>query len=154
MKMKTIYDFSMEDIKGKKVQLKEYEGKVALIVNVASRCGYTPQYNGLQKLYEKFNGKGFVVLGFPSNEFAAEEPGSNEEILKFCESKYNITFPLFAKTTVLKEKANPLYKFLTENQPIKWNFEKFLVDRGGNVVKRYDPTTEPEEIEGDVEELL
>lgn len=148
----TIYDFDVVDIKGRVVSLSSYFGKVVMIVNVASKCGYTKQYAGLQKLYDQYKSEGFAVLGFPSNEFAEEEPGSNEEILNFCEQEYDVTFPMFTKTTVLKD--NPLYAFLTNGTPIRWNFEKFLIDREGNVVKRFDPKIEPEETEADIKSLL
>ena len=153
--MGNVYDYVMEDINGDPVPLSEYQGDVILIVNVASKCGYTPQYAGLQKLYEKYKDKGFTILAFPSNEFGYEEPGTNEEIREFCETNYGVTFPIFAKITVLTESASPLYRFLTKDRPeIKWNFEKFLIDREGNIVKRYKSKAEPAEIEEDLKILV
>jgi glutathione peroxidase len=157
---KTIYQFDVETIGGEKISLEEYKGKVVLIVNVASKCGFTPQYEGLQELYQKYQDQGFVVLGFPCNQFRNQEPGSNEEIMEFCSTNYGVTFPMFSKIDVNGENAHPLYKFLKSEQSglitdeIKWNFTKFLVDRNGKPVDRFATTTKPESIEKDIEKLL
>jgi len=159
--MPSIYDFSVEDIKGKPQQLDRYKDKVVLIVNVASKCGFTPQYKGLEALYEKMHARGLEVLGFPCNQFGAQEPGSEGEIAQFCELNYGVKFPLFAKVDVNGDHAAPLYQYLKKAKPgllgseaIKWNFTKFLVDRKGNVVERYAPNVEPQAIAGDIEKLL
>jgi glutathione peroxidase len=159
--MASIYDFSIEDIHGKEQKLDLYKDKVMLIVNVASKCGFTPQYKGLEALYEKMHARGLEVLGFPCNQFGAQEPGSEDEIANFCELNYGVTFPLFAKIDVNGGDAAPLYQHLKKARPgllgseaIKWNFTKFLVDRKGNVVERYAPNVEPEMIAGDIEKLL
>ena len=158
---KTVYDFSAESIDGSQVQLADYKGKALLIVNTASKCGFTPQYKGLQALYEKYRDRGFEVLGFPCNQFQHQEPGSEEEIKNFCELNYGVGFPLFAKIDVNGENAHPLFSYLTEALPgllgskkIKWNFTKFLIDREGKPVKRFAPSTTPESIESDIEKLL
>jgi len=158
---KSIYDFVVKDIDGKDVNLSKYKGKVLLIVNVASKCGFTKQYAGLQKIYDKYNSKGFEVLGFPCNQFGGQEPGTEKEIKEFCSSNYNVTFPMFSKIDVNGENTHPLYAFLKSNvkgifgtEDIKWNFTKFLVDKNGNVVKRFAPQTTPEDIAKDIEELL
>ncbi len=173
----TVYDFKMKDIQGKDVSLSAYSGKLLLIVNVASKCGFTPQYDGLEKLYQKYQDRGLVILGFPSNQFLAQEPGSNDEISSFCRMNYGVTFPLFSKIDVRGEQADPLYRFLTEAAPfkgyetdkeagrlieqvvrehypenlegngIKWNFTKFLIDREGQVVSRFESSVTPEELE-------
>lgn len=150
-KAKSVLDFKMKDIDGKEVALKKYKGDVLLIVNTASKCGYTPQYEGLQAIYEKYNAKGFKVLGFPANNFNGQEPGSEAEIKEFCESKYKVTFPMFAKISVKGDDQSPLYNFLTnkETNPdfagdISWNFNKFLVDRKGKVVARFSSKDTPE----------
>ena len=147
----SIYDFTMKDIDGKPVRLADFRGKVVLVVNVASRCGFTPQYEGLQKLYLKYQHRGFVILGFPANNFGFQEPGTNEEIKTFCSAKYNVTFPIFSKISVKGEDVDPLYKFLTDRTSnpqyggdIKWNFNKFLIDRSGNIVSRFEPPVKPE----------
>jgi glutathione peroxidase len=156
-----IYEFTAERLTGGSQSLGEYAGKVLLIVNTASKCGFTPQYRGLEELYKQYGKRGFAVLGFPSNQFGQQEPGPESEIAEFCEMNFGVTFPLFAKIDVNGESAHPLYKYLTKAKPgllgseaIKWNFTKFLVDRGGAVVKRYSPTTEPKEIAADIEKLL
>ena len=143
-------DFSARSIDGKEVSLSQFKGKVLLVVNTASQCGYTPQYKGLQEVYEKYKDRGFEVLAFPANEFGAQEPGSNEEIKAFCTSRYKTTFPLFAKIVVKGEGIHPLYRFLTspDTNPkfagdIPWNFTKFLVDRQGRIVARFEPKDEP-----------
>ena len=159
--MKKFYDFSAQAIDGHEVCLKEFAGKVVLIVNTASKCGFTPQYDGLEKLYEKYRERGFVVLGFPCNQFGAQEPGDEAEIAQFCSLKFNASFPMFAKIDVNGENTHPLYQFLKAEKPgllstegIKWNFTKFLVDRSGKVVERYAPTTKPEDLNEAVEALL
>jgi glutathione peroxidase len=142
-----VYDISVKDMDGKTVSLSDYKGKVLLIVNVASQCGNTPQYEGLEAVYEKYKSKGFEVLGFPSNDFGGQEPGTNEEIRTFCETKYNVTFPLFDKVQVLGESKSPLYAKLINAGPggdVKWNFEKFLVDKNGNVAERFGNKVKPE----------
>ena len=154
--------FKVKDINGKEVDLSTYLGKTIMIVNVASKCGLTPQYKGLQALYEKFKDKNFVILGFPSNDFLGQEPGTEEEIKQFCELNYKVTFPLFSKIKVKKgEGQSELYKYLTspETNPgfageIEWNFQKFLVNKEGKVVKRYSPRTAPEEIEKELPNYL
>jgi glutathione peroxidase len=143
-----IYEVPLKDIDGKEVRLKRFEGKVLLLVNVASKCGLTPQYSGLEALQEKYQDQGFTVLGFPCNDFAGQEPGSNEEIKQFCSSKYKVTFPLFDKLHVKGKEQHPLYLALTgKDSPfpgeIKWNFGKFLIGRDGKILKRFEPTTQP-----------
>jgi glutathione peroxidase len=159
--MAGIYDFTVDDIRGKPVSLGHYQGKVLLIVNTASECGFTPQYKGLEALYEKLRARGFEVLGFPCNQFGAQEPGGEAEIATFCERNFGVTFPLFAKIDVNGDAAAPLYRYLKKEKPgllgtesIKWNFTKFLVDRDGRVVARFAPNDTPESIERDVEKLL
>lgn len=158
---KTIYDFTVKNIDKQEVDLSKYQGKVVLIVNVASKCGYTPQYAGLEKLYEDYAKKGFVVLAFPCNQFRKQEPGTNEEIKEFCSTNYNVSFPLFDKIDVNGKNAHPLYKFLTSSKPgvagskqIKWNFTKFLIDKNGVPFKRYSPATKPNALRSDIEKLL
>ncbi len=146
---KTVYDFTVKDIDGKKVSLDAYKGKVLLFVNVASLCGNTPQYKDIQALYAKYKDKGLVVLGFPSNDFGKQEPGTNAEIAKFCTGNYNVDFPMFSKIVVKGEGINPLYGYLTSDKsgfagPISWNFEKFLIGRDGKVVKRFAPKVKPD----------
>lgn len=147
-------DFKMNDIDGKEVDLEDYEGKVVLIVNTASQCGLTPQYAGLEELYGRYKGKGFVVLGFPCNQFASQEPGTDAEIKQFCNTRYNVSFPMFSKIEVNGDGATPLYKYLTgkEVKPagkgdVSWNFEKFLIDRDGNLINRFAPRTKPDDAE-------
>jgi glutathione peroxidase len=159
--MAGIYDFTVKDIHGKSVKLSEYKGKPLLIVNTASECGFTPQYKGLEALFEKLHGKGLEILGFPCNQFGGQEPGTEAEIEQFCEVNYGVTFPMFAKIDVNGDNAAPLYKYLKKEKPglmgseaIKWNFTKFLVDREGRVVERYAPNTEPAAIAGDIAKLL
>jgi glutathione peroxidase len=148
---KNILGFKMRDIDGKEVALKKYKGNVLLVVNTASKCGYTPQYEGLQATFDKYKARGFYVLGFPANNFGGQEPGTNEEIKEFCEKKFKVSFPMFAKISVKGEDQDPLYKFLTgkETNPqfagdITWNFNKFLVDRKGNVVARFTSKDTPD----------
>ncbi|MCR4697906.1 MAG: glutathione peroxidase [Bacilli bacterium] len=154
--MSTIYDFTVKDQKGNDVSLKEYEGKVILVVNTATGCGFTPQYEGLQKLYDTYKDQGFVILDFPCNQFGHQAPGSDEEIHQFCSLKYNASFPQFKKIDVNGDNADPLYKWLKEQKGgilgsnIKWNFSKFLLNRKGEVINRYAPTTTPEKLEEDV----
>lgn len=142
-----LYEIPLKDISGKAVTLAPYKGKAMLIVNTASRCGYTPQYKDLEALHKKYSSKGLAVLGFPSNDFGAQEPGGEAEIKNFCEINYGVSFPLFSKTPVLGTAKHPLYKWLTENAPakgeVRWNFEKFLVDRQGNVVSRFRSGVKP-----------
>lgn len=179
-----IYDFKFKTIDGEDATLEEYKDKVVLIVNTASKCGFTPQYKDLQKLYEKYNSEGFEILGFPSNQFADQEPSNNNEVKKFCEINFGVTFPLSEKVDVRGKDAHPLFKYLTEELPfngldvsnisgkmlhsfleekfpeyllgdsIKWNFTKFLIDRQGNVVERFESTVEPLDIEEDIKNLL
>ncbi|WP_099468923.1 glutathione peroxidase [Konateibacter massiliensis] len=179
-----IYDFDVLNVYEEPVSLSEYEGKVVLIINSATRCGFTPQYDELQDLYEKYKEEGFVILDFPCNQFGNQAPGTNEEIVSFCDAKFGITFPIFSKIDVNGENASPLYKYLTsqkdfkgfdkehpltqileskferenpdyKNRPdIKWNFTKFLIDRSGSVVERYEPTTDISKIDDKVKELL
>jgi len=157
---KLLYDYSVTSMGGKEIQLSNYKDKVLLIVNTASKCGFTPQFEGLQKLYEKYSEKGFVVLGFPCNQFGKQDPGANEEIKSFCSLNYGVTFPVFSKIEVNGENAHPLYKMLKEkksgffSKKIKWNFTKFLIDRKGNVVKRFSPATEPTRLEKYIENIL
>lgn len=156
----TVYDFKMKDAKGNEVDLSEYRGKVLLIVNTATGCGFTPQYEGLQKLYDKYNEKGFEILDFPCNQFGNQAPGTDEEIVSFCTLKYNTTFRQFSKIDVNGANEAPLYKYLKSqkggllNSAIKWNFTKFLVDREGNVVGRFAPTDTPAKLEEKVVSLL
>jgi len=156
----SVYDFTVTNNKGEAVSMSEYKGKVLLIVNVASKCGYTKQYAGLQALYEKYKDNGFVILGFPCNQFAGQEPGSDEEILSFCQINFGVTFPLFKKINVNGKDADPLYVYLRDQAEgetgnrIKWNFNKFLIDREGSVLKRYESKTTPEELDNIIAGLL
>ena len=158
--MTTIYDFEVLDAQEKVQSLSQFKGKVVLIVNTASKCGFTPQYEGLQAIYQKYQSKGFEVLAFPCNQFAFQEPGSNAEIQQFCQLNYNVSFPVFAKINVNGRNTHPLYKFLRSQtkgpvgNPIKWNFTKFLVDRQGQVVERFEPVVKPEELSSQIESLL
>jgi len=179
----SVYDYEYTSIESKPVKMSEYRGKVLLIVNTASKCGFTPQYKGLEELYLEYKDRGFTVIGFPCNQFMEQEPGSEQEISEFCSTRYGVTFPLSQKVAVRNENAIPLYRYLTSQKgfqgfgkgmkaktlelmlkarykdgfldaQIKWNFTKFLIDRGGNVVSRYEPTVEPKDIAGDIEKLL
>lgn len=178
----TLYDFMVLDTKKQPVSLAEYKGKVLLVVNTATGCGFTPQYEALENLYKRYQDKGLVILDFPCNQFAGQAPGTEEEIVTFCQLKYNVSFPQFAKIEVNGENASPLFEYLKEQAPseeynglkakstakllktisktykkendIRWNFTKFLVDREGNVIGRYAPTTKPEDIEKDILKLL
>jgi glutathione peroxidase len=159
--MSNIYDFKADSLNGAPVDLDTYRGKVLLIVNTASNCGFTPQYKGLEEVYQQFKAKGVEVLGFPCNQFGAQEPGAAAEIGAFCEKNYGVTFPLFAKIDVNGSAAHPLFKHLKSAAPglmgseaIKWNFTKFLVKKDGTVYKRYAPQTEPKELMRDIEKLL
>ena len=158
--MADIYNFTVKDNKGNDVSLSEYEGKVLLIVNTATGCGFTPQYEGLEALYEKYRDQGFEILDFPCNQFAGQAPGSDEEIHSFCTLKYNTQFRRFAKIQVNGKEAEPLYEYLKSQKKgmlgsrIKWNFTKFLVDRNGNVTERFAPTDKPEDLEKKVAALL
>ena len=157
----TVYDFQAISIDGQQVALKDYSGKVLLIVNVASKCGFTPQYSGLEKLYEKYKDRGFEILGFPSNQFGKQEPGTESEIKQFCDAQYGVKFPLFTKIEVNGPGTHPLYSFLKRTRPgflgtarIKWNFTKFLIDRNGRPIKRFAPQAKPEVIEADIQRAL
>ena len=159
--MANVYDFEVATLRGMNQPLADYRGKTLLIVNVASACGYTPQYAGLEALYRKYQDRGFVVLGFPCNQFGAQEPGSADDIATFCSRRYDVTFPLFAKIDVNGAHAHPLFEHLKQERPgalgtkgIKWNFTKFLVDGRGEVVERYGSSTTPEQIDKDVAALL
>ena len=156
----SIYDYTVKDISGNDVSMKQYEGKVLLIVNTATGCGFTPQYDGLQKLYEAYKEQGFEILDFPCNQFGNQAPGTEEEIVTFCKGRFGVTFPQFAKICVNGAEELPLYTYLKSQKGgiggknIKWNFTKFLVDRAGNVVDRFAPTTTPEKLEEKIKELL
>ena len=159
--MAGIYDFNVKDIRGKAVKLDAYKGKPLLIVNTASKCGFTPQYKGLEALYQSLHGKGLEILGFPCNQFGEQEPGSEAEIASFCEVNYGVTFPMFAKIDVNGDGAAPLYKYLKKTKPgllgseaIKWNFTKFLIGKDGVPVKRFAPADKPESLGPDVEAAL
>ena len=158
---KNIYEFTCEDSSGQKIELSSYQGKVLLIVNTASQCGFTPQYEGLEKLQQTFADENFSVLAFPCNQFGGQEPGTNEEITEFCKLNYNNNFPTFSKVDVKGNDAHPLFSFLTREKKgllgtenIKWNFTKFLVNKEGEPVSRYAPSTTPEKIQSDIENLL
>jgi glutathione peroxidase len=157
----SLYEFTVDDITGHPVELDRYKGKVVLVVNTASKCGFTPQYKGLEALYRKYRDQGLEVLGFPCNQFGGQEPGSEQEIATFCETNYGVSFPMFAKIDVNGDKAAPLYRYLKSAKPgllgteaIKWNFTKFLVDRSGKVIARYAPNDTPESLEADVAKTL
>ena len=155
-----VYDFTAKDAQGVEVSLADYKGKVLLIVNTATGCGFTPQYDGLQDLYEVYQDKGLEILDFPCNQFAGQAPGTEEEIVDFCQSRYGVTFRQFAKIKVNGPETHPLYEYLKSQKKgvlggnIKWNFTKFLVDREGNVIERYAPTTTPQQLEEKIKELL
>ena len=159
--MSNIYQFEAELLEGETKALADYKGKVMLIVNTASKCGFTPQFAGLEKLYEKYKAQGLEVLGFPCNQFGGQEPGTNKEIGAFCQRNYGVSFPMFAKVDVKGPEAHVIFRFLTReakgilgSQNIKWNFTKFLVGRNGEVLGRYAPTTKPEALEADIENAL
>ncbi len=155
------FNFNVKDATGKDVDLNSYKGKVVLVVNVASKCGFTPQYKGLEEIYKEFKDKDFAALGFPCNQFGSQEAGSNEEIQQFCSLNYGVSFPVMAKVDVNGSKADPLYMFMKKSAPgilgteaIKWNFTKFLIGKDGNVMKRYSPNTDPKEIIPDIKAAL
>ena len=157
----SIYDFNVKDINNQEISMSKYKGKVLLIVNTASLCGFTPQYKKLEELYNKYKNKNFKILAFPSNQFSKQEPGTNEEIKKFCNVNFNISFDLFSKIDVNGDNTIPLYKYLKNEQSgflwtksIKWNFTKFLIDKNGNVINRYAPFTKPFSIEDDIVNIL
>ena len=157
----SLYDFTAIDMQGRDVSLADYQGEVLLIVNTASKCGFTPQFQGLEALHRQYQDRGQRILGFPCNQFGKQEPGSNDEISHFCELNYGVTFPLFAKLDVNGDDAHPLFKYLKAEAPgilgtraIKWNFTKFLVDRNGKVVARYAPRDKPEDLAADIDRLL
>jgi glutathione peroxidase len=158
--MSGVYDFTAKSLAGEDVSLKQFEGKVLLIVNTASKCGFTPQYQGLEALHRELSPRGFAVLGFPCNQFGAQEPGDAREIAEFCEKKYDVSFPLFEKIDVNGANAHPLYNYLKGEKSgllgsaIKWNFTKFLVDRSGRVFARHAPTTTPQVLKKEIEALL
>ncbi|ROU01621.1 glutathione peroxidase [Marinobacter sp. R17] len=157
----SLYDIEVQDIKGNTKSMADYRGQVLLIVNTASKCGFTPQFEGLQTLHQELGGEGFDVLGFPCNQFMSQDPGDNNEIEQFCSLNYGVDFPMFAKIEVNGDNTHPLYRFLKHqakglmgSEKIKWNFTKFLVNRNGDVVKRYPPTAKPQDIRKDIEKLL
>jgi glutathione peroxidase len=159
--MTSVYDFSATSIDGKARKLADYQGKVLLVVNTASKCGFTPQYAGLEAIYKQYKDRGFAVLGFPSNQFGAQEPGPDDQIAEFCEMNYGVSFPMFSKVDVNGDNAHPLFKHLTAakkgllgSEAIKWNFTKFLIGKDGRVIDRYAPTTKPEDIAKDIEKAL
>ncbi len=159
--MTTAYNFTCRALTGQDVDLEQYRGNVMLIVNTASKCGFTPQYQGLEELYQEYHDKGVVVLGFPCNQFGRQEPGGTEQIAEFCEINYGVSFPMFEKINVNGADTAPLYQFLKKSAPgvlgtrnVKWNFTKFLVDQEGNVVRRYAPSVKPAEIHADIDSLL
>lgn len=158
--MENIYDFVVEKNTGETYKLEDYKDYVMLIVNTASECGLTPQFEGLQKLYEKYKDQKFIILGFPCNQFGGQEPGSGEEAAQNCKLNYGVTFPIHQKIDVKGEHQHPLFRFLTDaqqgmfNEKIKWNFTKFLIDRDGNVVKRFSPQKKPAQLENEIEKLL
>ncbi len=157
----SVYEYTVKDIKGNAVPLNQYKGKVLLVVNVASKCGFTPQYQGLEEIYKKYHTQGLEILAFPCNQFGGQEPGTSEEIASFCDLSYKTTFPLFEKIEVNGQGAHPLYEYLKKakrgllgTEGIKWNFTKFLVDKNGEVVNRFPPQTKPEDMGGDIEKLI
>ncbi|NGZ76017.1 glutathione peroxidase [Saccharibacillus alkalitolerans] len=157
----SVYEYEARMSGGKEVKLSDYQGKVVLIVNTASKCGFTPQFQGLQELYDKYHERGLEILGFPSNQFNEQDPGTNEEIVEFCQLNYGVKFPMFEKVDVKGNGAHPLFQYLSEEAPglmgsksVKWNFTKFLIDKEGKPVKRFAPQTSPEQLEKDIEKLL
>ncbi len=158
--MTSIYQFEAELLEGENKSLSDYEGKVLLIVNTASKCGFTPQFAGLEKLYEQYKDQGFEVLGFPSNQFGGQDPGTNDQIGEFCQRNYGVSFPMFAKVDVKGPEAHIVFRYLTNNSKgvlgngVKWNFTKFLINKKGQVVNRYAPTTKPETLTSDIEQEL
>lgn len=158
--MNTIYQFEAELLNGEYQTLDQYEGQVLLIVNTASKCGFTPQFSGLEKLFQQYQAQGFQILGFPCNQFGGQDPGSNEQIGTFCQQNYGVSFPMFAKVDVKGAEAHPIFRYLTNNSKgllgngIKWNFTKFLINKKGQVIQRYAPTTKPEHLMADIEQAL
>jgi glutathione peroxidase len=158
--MTNIYQFEAELLEGKVKNFADYKGKVLLIVNTASKCGFTPQFSGLEKLYQKYKDKNFEILGFPCNQFGGQDPGSNEQISEFCQKNYGVTFPMFSKVNVKGPEAHIIFRYLTNNSKgvlgsgIKWNFTKFLIGRDGTVLDRFAPTTKPEALEAEIEKAL
>ena len=157
----SVYDFDCQTTGGKKKSLSDYQGKVLLVVNTASKCGFTPQFEGLETMYEKYKDRGLEILGFPCNQFGKQDPGSNDEIMEFCQLNYGVSFPMFGKIEVNGGGTEPFFKYLKKEAPgalgtqrIKWNFTKFLIDPTGEVIKRYAPTVKPKDIEKDVKKLL
>lgn len=154
------YEKSAVAMNGKEINMSEYKGKVVIVVNTASKCGFTPQFRQLEDLHQKYKDKGLVILGFPCNQFAGQDPGSNEEIMEFCQLNYGVTFTMFQKTDVNGDNAHPIFEFLKNEakgslgKKIKWNFTKFLIDRSGKVIKRYAPSVSPSDMETDIEKLL
>lgn len=161
MSDKNLYSFTVKNAANENVSLDSFKGQVVLVVNVASKCGFTPQYTGLEQLFERYKSKGFTIVGFPCNQFGFQEPGSNEEIQSFCKLTYDVSFPIMAKVDVNGSKSDPVYDWLKESAPgilgtemIKWNFTKFLVGKDGEVIKRYAPNVEPKDIAEDIEKAL
>lgn len=159
--MMTFYDFEAKKLNGETISMKEYQGKTILVVNTASKCGFTPQYEGLEKLFQKYKKQGLVILGFPCNQFGGQEPGSSHDIKEFCEINYGVTFPLFEKIEVNGKNTHPIFKFLKSKlsgglfgSGIKWNFTKFVINNNGVPVKRFSPTTKPEKMEKTIQQLL
>jgi glutathione peroxidase len=159
--MSAIYDFKANSLAGEEVSMRDFEGQVLLIVNTASKCGFTPQFAGLEELWKTYRDQGLVVIGFPSNQFGAQDPGANDEIASFCELNYGVSFPMMGKVDVNGDQAHPLWKWLTAEAPgilgtqsIKWNFTKFLVGKDGKVIKRYAPNDTPQSLKGDIEKAL
>ncbi|WP_374666933.1 glutathione peroxidase [Acinetobacter sp.] len=158
--MTSIYQFEAELLDGKNKSFADYEGKVLLVVNTASKCGFTPQFSGLEKLYQQYKDQGFLVLGFPCNQFGGQDPGSNDQIGAFCQKNYGVDFPMFAKVDVKGPEAHAIFRYLTNNSKgvlgngIKWNFTKFLIGKNGQVINRYAPTTKPEALQEDIEKAL
>lgn len=158
--VQNFYGFSAVNMQGKETGMSDYKGKVVLVVNTASKCGYTPQFTGLEKLYRKYKNDGLIILGFPCNQFGNQDSGSNKEILDFCQANYGVTFPMFEKIEVNGENAHPIYKYLKNNIPniepseIKWNFTKFLIGKTGKPIKRYESKVKPEELENDIRSAL
>lgn len=161
MAAQDFYSFSVKKSDGSEQSMADYKGKVVMVVNVASKCGFTPQYEGLEALYEKYKDQGLMIVGFPSNQFGSQEPGSNEEIQSFCKLNYGVTFPVMAKVDVNGDKADPLYQWLKSSAPgllgteaIKWNFTKFLIGKDGKIIDRYAPQTKPEDMDKDIQKAL
>lgn len=158
--MANIYDIPVETIQGEMISLNKYKGKTLLIVNIASKCGYTPQLLGLEKLYKKYKDQNFMILGFPCNQFLRQAPGTNTELMNFCQTNYGVTFDIFGKLNVKGKEQSELYEYLINHSPIrkgkkvKWNFEKFLINKNGEIINRYLPKIEPEYLDGDIKEII